>query len=113
MHSTHCRHIALFFPLPLSLSAIHNIQVIFIFVVVHPNQLLFILISVRVHASGWCRQCSALNCATNPNYPDTEPRMSRIKTRTRPSVSGSTAAKTHFSDQNKQVNPLSQKLDRP
>src|SRR5258707_12489327 len=50
-----------------------------------------------------------LNHATNPNYPDTEPRMSRIKTRTRPSVSGSTAAKTHFSNQNKQVNPLSQK----
>src|SRR5258708_27917757 len=57
----------------------------------------------------WCRQCSALNCATNPNYPDTEPRMIRIKTRTRPSVSGSTAAKTHFSNQHKQVNPLSQK----
>src|SRR5258708_2339558 len=41
-----------------------------------------------------------LNCATNPSYPDTEPRMSRIKTRTRPSVSGSTVAKTHFSNQN-------------
>src|SRR5258708_3685412 len=55
----------------------------------------------------------ALNHATNPNYPDTEPRMRRIKTRTRPSVSGSTVAKTHFSNQNKQMNPLFQKLDRP
>src|SRR5258708_17294381 len=55
----------------------------------------------------------ALNRATNPNYPDTEPRMSRIKIRTRPSVSGSTVAKTHFSNQNKQMNPLFQKLDRP
>src|SRR5258708_9177607 len=55
----------------------------------------------------------ALNHATNPNYPNTEPRMSRIKTRTGPSVSGSTVAKTHFSNQNKQMNPLFQKLDRP
>src|SRR5258708_4095284 len=55
----------------------------------------------------------ALNHATNPSYPDTEPRMSRIKTRTGPSVSGSTVAKTHFSNQNKQMNPLFQKLDRP
>src|SRR6266436_9423515 len=54
-----------------------------------------------------------LNHATNPSYPDTEPRMSRIKTRTGPSVSGSTVAKTHFSNQNKQVNPLFQKLNRP
>src|SRR5258705_10069312 len=54
-----------------------------------------------------------LNHATNPSYPDTEPRMSRIKTRTGPSVSGSTVAKTHFSNQNKQMNPLFQKLDRP
>src|SRR5258708_3104967 len=60
-----------------------------------------------------CRQCSALNHATNPSYPDTEPRMRRIKTRTGPSVSGSTVAKTHFSNQNKQMNPLFQKLDRP
>src|SRR5260221_14494126 len=55
----------------------------------------------------------ALNCATNPNYPNTEPRMSRIKTRTGPSVSGSTVAKTHFSNQNKQVNPLSKNLIDP
>src|SRR5258708_23044371 len=48
----------------------------------------------------------ALNCATNPSYPNTELRMSRIKTRTRPSVSGSTVTKTHPSNQNKQVNPL-------
>src|SRR5258708_33676497 len=54
-----------------------------------------------------------LNCATNPNYPNTEPRMRRIKTRTGPSVSGSTVAKTHFSNQNKQMNPLFQKLNRP
>src|SRR5258708_3676190 len=54
-----------------------------------------------------------LNHATNPNYPNTEPRMRRIKTRTGPSVSGSTVAKTHFSNQNKQMNPLFQKLDRP
>src|SRR5258708_25082547 len=49
-----------------------------------------------------------LNHATNPSYPDTEPRprMSRIKTRTGPSVSGSTVAKTRFSNQNKQMNPL-------
>src|SRR5258707_8509570 len=60
-----------------------------------------------------CRWCSALNHATNPNYPDTEPRMRRVKTRTGPSVSGSTVAKTHFSNQNKQMNPLFQKLDRP
>src|SRR6266446_10860917 len=55
----------------------------------------------------------ALNRATNPSYPDTELRMSRIKTRTGPSVSGSTVAKTHFSNQNKQMNPLFQKLNRP
>src|SRR5258707_12376927 len=55
----------------------------------------------------------ALNHATNPSYPDTELRMRRIKTRTGPSVSGSTVAKTHFSNQNKQMNPLFQKLDRP
>src|SRR5258708_3075212 len=55
----------------------------------------------------------ALNCATNPNYPDTEPRMSRIKTRTGPSVSGSTVATTHFSNQSKQMNPLFQQLNRP
>src|SRR5258708_30793862 len=48
MCSTHCRHIALFFPLPLLPSAIHNIWVIFIFIVIHLNQLLFILISFPI-----------------------------------------------------------------
>src|SRR5258705_13938167 len=46
-----------------------------------------------------------LNRATNPSYPDTEPRMSRIKTRTGPSVSGSTVAKTHFSNQKQTDEP--------
>ena len=53
-----------------------------------------------------------LNHATNPNYPNTELRMSRIKTRTGSSVSGSTVAKARFSNQNKQVNPLFQKLNK-
>src|SRR5258708_6175203 len=61
----------------------------------------------------WCRWCSALNHATNPSYPDTELTMSRIKTRTGPSVSGSTVAKIHFSNQNKWMNPLFQKVEGP
>src|SRR6266436_2735868 len=72
----------------------------------------------RLHCATWgaftvVDGVGTLNHATNPNYPDTEPRMSRIKTRTGPSVSGSTVAKTHFSNQNKLMNPLFQKLDRP
>src|SRR5258708_35466559 len=46
-----------------------------------------------------------LNHATNPNYPGTELRMRRIKNQDWAFVSGSTVAKTHFSNQQ----PTSQK----